>query len=296
MADAAPKMPIPEPGWLAAVIQILPRLRGRIQLAGFVTATAAGLVIAVIAPGNIPALICATGLGVTMIIFGQLFAVLPVIPPDQRAFLVIAMFLIFVGMELGLAVLLGAVLAGGVSIVRTADYTGSSCREGKRRDFATLTDVFKLDGLGNSKVYTATADAFKGQSVRLFDLNVNPELEAPITDRNSTDGNETIFKWNVRIVGDVARVRWEWANAHQASHEGLAFRSAYRINNIDATVRLPPGVQIANFKFAPLIAQANCHQVGENHFLCQDLRTVDLVTIAWDWNIWANCPKELSDG
>ncbi|CAM2064251.1 hypothetical protein SCOR_02710 [Sulfidibacter corallicola] len=92
--------------WIERIIKFLPHLKTRIQLTGLVVAISAGLILQLVAPGNIPALICATSGGVAIIIFGQVFQFIHHFPENQRAFLVLGLFFFFTLLEVSLAILL----------------------------------------------------------------------------------------------------------------------------------------------------------------------------------------------
>lgn len=78
-----------------SLIKALPRLRNQFGLVGFIVAIGAFVAVRTIAPGSIHAQISAGSIGVCFIIFGQVFYFLKDIPEDDRAKLIIRMFIIF---------------------------------------------------------------------------------------------------------------------------------------------------------------------------------------------------------
>ena len=275
--------------------KVLPRLSNRIQLSGLAIGVVVALLVQIITPGNAKAILSAGGIGVSLIIFGQLFHFLDAFRAKDRPVVFLGAFLIFCiftgSMVVLTAYFVNQELSPSVSIDRTADFRGSGCdRDGKKKDVAFLTDTYALSGSPQLPAYyVATAEAYPGQTVRLFDLNSGSDEPMPPTETNAPDGNLIIYHWRVPVVNGTAKVKYEWTGAHPRSQEGLAFRSIYKIKDISARYLLPPNISVQNVKYAP--SANTCFQKPPNEIECPDLNTMDRVTMAWDWSMWSSCTQ-----
>jgi hypothetical protein len=83
--------------------RVLPRLSKPIQVAGLAIGLVYGLIVHFAAPGNIGALVTAGGVGVSFLIFGQLFSFLSAFPEKDRARVFLVSFAIFCCFTLALA-------------------------------------------------------------------------------------------------------------------------------------------------------------------------------------------------
>jgi len=79
----------------AFLSKTLPSIRGPLQLSGFLVAIAAALIVQTISPGNTRAMLAAGGIGVSLVIFGQLFHFLTSFRLRDRALVFIGAFAIF---------------------------------------------------------------------------------------------------------------------------------------------------------------------------------------------------------
>jgi hypothetical protein len=84
------------------LIDVLPRLRTAASIVGLVVCLGAFVAVNTISPKNVEAQLAAGAVGVTIIVFGQIFYFLKLIPSKQRAPYVVAMFLIFCCFAAGL--------------------------------------------------------------------------------------------------------------------------------------------------------------------------------------------------
>ena len=92
-------------------VEVVPKLKTTISLIGFVVMLGAFVAVNAVNPENVQAQISAGAVGVTIIIFGQIFHFLKLIPAAQRAIFVITMFLIFVLFICGLIYLTTTLLS-----------------------------------------------------------------------------------------------------------------------------------------------------------------------------------------
>src|SRR5690348_6434717 len=76
-------------------IEAIPRLRTKIQLTGFIVLIVAVMIVRVISPNNTKAMLSAGAIGVSLVIFGQIFQFLHLFPENQRVFLVLMLFFMF---------------------------------------------------------------------------------------------------------------------------------------------------------------------------------------------------------
>lgn len=77
------------------LVNILPKLRNQFGLIGLIVMVGAFVATRQIAPGSLNAQISAGGIGVTIVVFGQIFYFLKDIPARDRARLIMLMFLMF---------------------------------------------------------------------------------------------------------------------------------------------------------------------------------------------------------
>lgn len=87
------------------LVGIIPKIRTAASLVGLVVAIGAYVAVSSFAPDNPRAQLSAGAIGVTIIIFGQIFYFLKLIPESQRAFLMLGMFFMFSAFVTGLVVL-----------------------------------------------------------------------------------------------------------------------------------------------------------------------------------------------
>ncbi|MFM2058190.1 MAG: hypothetical protein RLY71_2575 [Pseudomonadota bacterium] len=87
------------------IVEVIPRIRTAASLVGLVVAIGAYVAVSSFAPDNPRAQLSAGAIGVTIIIFGQIFYLLRLIPESQRAFLILGMFFMFTVFVSGLAAL-----------------------------------------------------------------------------------------------------------------------------------------------------------------------------------------------
>ena len=104
---------------LTKLITVLPRVRTKIQLTGLVTTAAVALILQLYSPGNIPAILCGGMIGVSIIIFGQLFHFLTHFPKEHRA----VVFLVAFGLFCAVIVSLSLAVYGFVKNTPSADVT-----------------------------------------------------------------------------------------------------------------------------------------------------------------------------
>ena len=83
----------------------VPKLRTKIQLAGFLVLVAAVLIVHVISPNNTRAMLSAGAIGISLVVFGQIFQYLHLFPEQQRVFLILMLFFIFACFSAGMVVL-----------------------------------------------------------------------------------------------------------------------------------------------------------------------------------------------
>lgn len=95
---------IGDPSWLSRLVQILPQIKGRFQLAGLAIVVAAFVTVHAVAPSAVKAQISAGAIGVLFIVFGQVFTALDRFPAAHRAGLIITLFVLFCVFVLSLIV------------------------------------------------------------------------------------------------------------------------------------------------------------------------------------------------
>ena len=83
----------------------LPSIRTTLALSGFVVATAAVLIVRLVSPGNTTAMLTAGSIGISLVVFGQVFHFLRDFPRNQRALVFIATFLIFVVLIISMTII-----------------------------------------------------------------------------------------------------------------------------------------------------------------------------------------------
>jgi hypothetical protein len=91
--------------WITVLANALPKLRTRIQLAGFLVLVAAVLIVKVISPNNTKAMLSAGAIGVSLVVFGLVFQVLHLFPERQRIWLVLILFFMFCCFSVAMVVL-----------------------------------------------------------------------------------------------------------------------------------------------------------------------------------------------
>lgn len=87
---------------LDKLVDVLPKLRNQFSFVGFVVMIGAFVAVRKVAPDALPAQITAGSIGVTIIIFGQVFYYLRLIREGQRAWFILAMFAVFCGFMISL--------------------------------------------------------------------------------------------------------------------------------------------------------------------------------------------------
>src|SRR5271168_4736999 len=81
--------------FLTRLVDLLPKIKTRLQLSGLAIAVGAFVALRTIAPNAINAQISAGSIGVVFVIFGQVFSALKDFPAAQRAKLIITLFIVF---------------------------------------------------------------------------------------------------------------------------------------------------------------------------------------------------------
>lgn len=94
----------------AKIVEVIPKLKTTINLIGFIVMIGAFVAVYSVNPENLQAQISAGAIGVTIIVFGQIFHFLNLIPEAQRAIYIVVMFLIFVVFASGLVYLTASLL------------------------------------------------------------------------------------------------------------------------------------------------------------------------------------------
>jgi hypothetical protein len=89
----------------AALAEVLPKLRTRIQLTGVVVAIAAMLIVQLVTPGNVKAILAAGAIGISFLIFGQLFHFLTAFRPKDRPTVFLGAFAMFIVLVLSMTAL-----------------------------------------------------------------------------------------------------------------------------------------------------------------------------------------------
>jgi hypothetical protein len=176
---------------------------------------------------------------------------------------------------------------------RVADFTQSSCQNGRRIDIAAFSDTWTLIDGRSDKPFRATAEQFPGQQVTLFDLSYS-DAEARGPTQQTFDGNSTRLQWNIPLKdGRVVRLLWKLTNMHGNDHEGLEFVNLGVIRNIDVEYKVPSGVSVQPTpdQFTPSVAAEKCVPTAPGHIRCTELNTTDQITLGWNWTMWQNCPK-----
>lgn len=105
---------------LEKAVAILPRLRTKIGLVGLIVTVGAFVATRSVAPGSTGAQLSAGAIGVTVIIFGQIFYFLALIPERDRAKFVLAMFALFCALLVTLVVLTALMIRTRISDVALA--------------------------------------------------------------------------------------------------------------------------------------------------------------------------------
>ena len=79
----------------ARLVELLPRLKTRLQFFGVVVMLGAYIIVRQIAPNATKAQLTAGAVGIAFIVFGKVFSVLKDIPANQRAALILGLFVVF---------------------------------------------------------------------------------------------------------------------------------------------------------------------------------------------------------
>ncbi len=111
------------------LVNILPKLRNQFGLIGLIVMVGAFVATRQIAPGSLNAQISAGGIGVTIIVFGQIFYFLKDIPAKDRVRLIVLMFLMFCAFIVALIASTAYFAAGAVTSISSVTL-GADANEG----------------------------------------------------------------------------------------------------------------------------------------------------------------------
>jgi hypothetical protein len=178
-----------------------------------------------------------------------------------------------------------------VDIYRVADWRESRCGEnGEKIDKLTILDDYHVLPAGGMPLhYLATAYVYPGQSVEVYDRNVDDSHPAP-PDPVDAD-NHKLIHWNLVIQNGIARGRYVWTNADLTDREGLFFVSSLMLNDIGARYQLPPGKTADIRAFNPPAVREHCAKTGIDSVKCTGLGTREPLIVNWDWDMWSDCKK-----
>lgn len=285
------------PNWLNALVQIIPTLKNRIQLVGFVVLIGLIVVSLVYVPGNIPVLIVGGSLGIGFLIFGQAFAYLHAIREKDRALYIIALVVIFLIYESQMAVLFVGLVAREippapeqkVSISGRGDFSQLSCTNGNKVDTVRVDQTYTFNQTPEN--YHVAVNLSEGQSVELIGTENSPSSDPEISEAVN---NVRTYRWNFTPKGPTFSTIFRFENANGGKREGISFPSAYPIEDIDFEIVLPPGKAITNVKFDPSSVTGSCRIEKPNeHLSTRRLRCHNpvnqSVTAFWTWDVWDNC-------
>lgn len=109
----------PATGTVEKFVNLIPRIKTPIQLAGLALAIAAVIAIRSVVPGATKAQISAGAIGVVFLVFGQVFAALGSFPQKDRVKLVVSLFSIFCAFVIALVVVTSILVAKTMESVDT---------------------------------------------------------------------------------------------------------------------------------------------------------------------------------
>lgn len=180
-----------------------------------------------------------------------------------------------------------------VDINRIADWMGSGCSGTRgKRDVLMISDAYHIVPYSKKvpRYYKATANVYPGQSVKVYDLNVDGTRPAPPVTEFTAD---TFVRehWNLVVQNGVARARYIWKNADVKPPYGIYFTSYLPIRSISAHYILPVGKSVTITSFDPPGITSGCRQLADHTVKCDDLNSTDPVIINWSWNMWDACKK-----
>lgn len=190
--------------------------------------------------------------------------------------------------------------SGCVDVLRVANFEAIRCNpDGSRTDTVIFEDTYTVTKA--SAFYPASAIALSGQEVSVFDLSVDPPRALDPIDQPDPASQKRIYRWNVSLdpASQTARVRWVWQNAHfnspQPTRDGLEFQPAQHIlRNVEA--RYVPSNVVRNPRvFQPTGAKIKCISVDGDTDRCEDLY-LNYAQFLFEWDIWKDCSKGVTDG
>jgi len=177
-----------------------------------------------------------------------------------------------------------------VDIVREADFSKSGCNpDGTKRDIVVYSDTITLSR--DESQYTAQAIRLKGMDVQLFDLNNSNHILVPtVYARANNDLEMEPLYWNLPVKEQTVKFQTVWNNAN-LTDPGIGFSNKYMIRNINATIKLPPGIAIQPETMNAANPEDAMKCTLQPTISCRNLLVDHGVDILWKWNMWENCSK-----
>ena len=105
-----------------ALTKQIPRLKTKLQLTAFITSAAVIFLLRVVVPDNIPAQICSGLIGISLIVFAQIFRFLDSFPARDRGRVVLRLFGLFCVVTITLlALTIGFLMSGNSRTLQTIE-------------------------------------------------------------------------------------------------------------------------------------------------------------------------------
>jgi hypothetical protein len=167
----------------STLAEVLPKLKTKLQLSGFIVLIAAVVATRSIAPTALNAQISAGAIGILFIVFGQVFSSLRDIPETDRSRLILLMFSVFCLFVLALVVTTSVFIAkAGPASATTTDGTRptiTTTSEALPAGQTTLLDGFRYYGQSGFSFAKNAVVSWSSPEGDILVANPDPQKKAP---------------------------------------------------------------------------------------------------------------------